>query len=254
MPIFRRNEVAIHYEIHGSGTPIVLIHGGAVNFEYNYGQFGWIDSLTDLGFQVIGLDLRGHGKSDKPVGTEYYGTKELVLDIEGILEYLAVNKVGIIGYSLGTAIAIELLHQCPERFSRAALIATGDGLMGQPPYVFNDILPGLGKLLSYPEYPAHLPIHVAAYWKFFKDTGLELASMTSFTLADYPYLSEIDVSAIQTPTLVVSGDKDLVLGTGKQLANTLPNGQYSEIEGADHFSLAAEERVQKLVGAFLTAD
>jgi pimeloyl-ACP methyl ester carboxylesterase len=58
--------VKIHYEIAGNGPPIVLIQRFASRLQGNWGQYGWIEFLTAAGRQVVGLDLRGHGSSDKP--------------------------------------------------------------------------------------------------------------------------------------------------------------------------------------------
>ena len=71
MPTVDNHGIPIHYEVHGSGHPVVLVHGGTVSFKNNYADFGWIESLNDNGLQVIGLDLRGHGKS----GTETHVSK-----------------------------------------------------------------------------------------------------------------------------------------------------------------------------------
>ena len=62
MPSLANRGVQIHYEVHGTGHPVVLLHGGTVSFKHNYADFGWIKAMTDAGLQVIGLDFRGHGK------------------------------------------------------------------------------------------------------------------------------------------------------------------------------------------------
>jgi pimeloyl-ACP methyl ester carboxylesterase len=222
-----------------------------VSFEFNYRQFGWVETLINRGFQVIGIDLRGHGQSDKPIGSEYYGTSNLATDVTNLIDHLGLKRPALMGYSLGTAIALELLHKQPKRFSHGALIATGDGLLGHSPFIFNDILPGLAKLFAYPEFPSHLPTHISSYWKFFHATGLELSSMQSFVEGNYPHLSEEEASTISTPILIVSGEKDMVLGQGSHLARTLANGSYLEIAGADHFSLAANAQTHKEVSEFL---
>ena len=80
-----------------------------------------------------------------------------------LINHLKLEKVCLIGYSMGTVIAIDLLHKHPEYFLKAALIATGNGLIGIPPFIFGNMLPGLAKVFSFNSFPSHLPSHVSAY-------------------------------------------------------------------------------------------
>ena len=88
MPTVENHGIRIHHEVHGSGHPVVLIHGGTVGFKLNYADFGWIEALNDSGLQVIGLDLRGHGQSGKPHEIESYGTSNLASDVIAVLDRL----------------------------------------------------------------------------------------------------------------------------------------------------------------------
>lgn len=216
--------------------PILLLHGGCVDFNYNYVQTGWVDTLTKQGYQVIGLDFRGHGNSDKSTDQAFYGLNNLSNDAINLIHHLNLKSVAIMGYSMGTVIALNLLHKHPEFFTKAILIATGDTLIGQPP--FDKLLQGLSKVFEFETFPSHLPKHVSAYWSFSNELGLDRESMKAFTRASYPSLSVEEVSSIHVPTLIISGEKDLVLGQGEQVAKELVNGEYSEIKNADHFNLA----------------
>lgn len=251
MPTVDNRGIQIHYEVHGSGHPIVLVHGGTVSFKNNYADFGWIESLNNNGLQVIGLDLRGHGRSDKPHEVESYGTSNLASDVVAVLDQLSLTRVSLVAYSIGTAVALQLLQSAPERFDRAALIATGDGLIGHPPHTFTNILPALLDVLSRTEYPKDLPKHVAMYWNFVSATGGDWQALRALAQASYAPLSMTDAAAITIPTLVVSGQADLVLGQGPKLAQSLGQGSYVEVPGADHFSLAADSGVKAAVSDFM---
>jgi alpha-beta hydrolase superfamily lysophospholipase len=61
---FTTNTISINYNVYGTGIP-VLTSQTLVDFNYNYSQTGWIKSLSKNGFQVIGIDFRGYGESDK---------------------------------------------------------------------------------------------------------------------------------------------------------------------------------------------
>ncbi|WP_422359508.1 alpha/beta fold hydrolase [Reichenbachiella sp.] len=238
MSTFSSNSVSLTYKIYGEGNPILLPHGGCVDFNYNYYQTGWVDTLTNNGFQVIGLDFRGHGNSDRSTDPSFYGLDNLSNDVMNLIHHLSLKSAVIMGYSMGTVIALNLLHKHPDFFSKAILIGTGDVLIGQPP--FEKIVQGLGKVFDFETFPDHLPKHVSAYWSFFKELGLDRESMKAFSKASYPNLSIEEVESIQVPTLIISGENDLVLGQGKQVAQKLVNGEYSEIKNTDHFTLAIE--------------
>ena len=251
MPTVQNRGIQIHYEVHASGHPVLLVHGGTVSFKLNYADFGWIEALNDSGLQVIGLDLRGHGQSGKPHDIESYGTSNLASDVIAVLDQLSLTRVSLVTYSIGTAVALHLMKSLPERFDRAALIATGDGLIGHPPHTFANILPSLLEVLNRTEYPKDLPKHVATYWNFVAATGGDWQALRALAQASYPPLAPADALAITIPTLVISGQNDLVLGQGPRLAQALGQGAYVEVPGADHFSLAADPGVKAAVARFM---
>jgi pimeloyl-ACP methyl ester carboxylesterase len=132
MPKFTTNTISINYNVYGTGIPVLLLHGALVDFNYNYSQTGWIKSLSKNGFQVIGIDFRGYGESDKSNDSNFYGTTNLANDVINLIDHLKLENIRLIGYSMGTVIALDLLSTHPEYFSKAVLIATGDGLIGLP--------------------------------------------------------------------------------------------------------------------------
>jgi len=251
VPTIENRGIHIHYEVHGSGRPVVLIHGGTVSFKHNYADFGWIEALNDSRLQVIGLDLRGHGQSGKPHEIASYGTSNLASDVVAVLDQLSLTRVSLVAYSIGTAVALHLLKSFPGRFDRAALIATGDGLIGRPPHTFAMALPSLLEVLSRTEYPKDLPKHLSTYWNFVVATGGDWQAMRALAQAGYPPLAPADALAIKVPTLVISGQNDSVLGQGPRLAQALGQAEYVEVPGADHFSLAADPGVKAAVARFM---
>ena len=251
LPTFQNADVRLHFEVRGAGRPVVFLHGATVDFHWNYAAFGWPEKFEAFGFKIIGLDFRGHGKSDKPHDTAAYGTAHLAADVIALLDHLKLNRVDLVAYSIGTAISLHLLQTAPARFNRAALVATGDGLIGFPPYEFNRILPGLAVIARRAEYPEDLPKYAAAYWNFIASLRGDRAALAAFAEAGYPPLTGTEAKNITHPILVISGDADRVLGRGPRLASALGNARYLEIAGADHFSLAADTNVQDLVAKFL---
>lgn len=251
MPELQHDSLRLHYEVHGAGPPVLMLHGGVSSFEHNFGQFGWTEALTGAGRQVVGLDLRGHGRSERPHVAARYGTSALAGDALALLDHLRLPGVALVGYSIGSAVGLELMRRAPARIERAVLVAAGDGLIGYPPHSFPEVLPGLVQVFERESYPADLPKHQSAYWKILESVSGDRLAMRAFASAAYPPLAPQDAAAIDVPALVISGERDPVLGRGPRLAAALGRAEYLEIAGANHFALAMEPAVRGAVARFL---
>jgi pimeloyl-ACP methyl ester carboxylesterase len=96
---FESGGVRLHFTDEGSGPPVVLLHGFAVNADLNWRLPGVTQALTPE-FRVISLDLRGHGLSGKPHEPEQYG-RLMADDVIALLDHLGIEKAHVVGYSLG---------------------------------------------------------------------------------------------------------------------------------------------------------
>ena len=251
MPHFNHDGHAIYYEVQGSGAPVVLLHGMSMSFTGSYRAFGWVEWLVDHGLQAIAIDFRGHGKSDKPHQASAYGSAALGGDVLALLDHLGLKTASLMGYSHGSVIALHLLHTAPERFDKAVLMATGDGLMGLPPYVLSEVTARLAAAIERDAYPADLPKHEAAYWSFATDGNRDRVAAAAMLRAEYPHCTPTDLGRATMPVLVVSAENDPVLGSGSRLAQALPRGRYMEVAGVDHFQLATSIDAKNEVCWFL---
>jgi pimeloyl-ACP methyl ester carboxylesterase len=120
--VFDSGGVRIHYIVEGKGEPVVLIHGFAVDLTLNWAAPGIIKALADR-YQVIAIDDRGYGRSDKPHDPQKYG-RNMVSDVARLLDHLSIRKAHIVGYSMGGRIASASLIDYPERVRSAVLGAT----------------------------------------------------------------------------------------------------------------------------------
>src|SRR6185437_3040709 len=111
------NGIHLYYEIHGTGQPLILLHGG----------FGTCDMFAALTpalvqrHQVIGVDLYGHGRTaltDRPIRFE-----QMADDIAGLIAYLGLEKANVLGFSLGGAVALQTAIRYPERVNKLVLIS-----------------------------------------------------------------------------------------------------------------------------------
>jgi pimeloyl-ACP methyl ester carboxylesterase len=110
---FDANGVKISYLVQGKGEPVVLIHGWMASAALNWEVPGIISSLAK-NYQVIAIDVRGHGESDKPTKDEAYGP-ELVEDVVRLLDHLKIKKAHIVGYSMGGIITLKFIAKHPDR-------------------------------------------------------------------------------------------------------------------------------------------
>src|ERR1700741_605328 len=128
IPVGQENsaDIEIHYEDHGAGQPVVLIHG------YPLSGRAWdkqVPALLDAGHRVITYDRRGFGQSSQPtIGYDY---DTFAADLEVLLDTLDLRDVVLAGFSMGTGeVTRYLALYGSERVSKAVLIGVG------PPFLF----------------------------------------------------------------------------------------------------------------------
>jgi len=115
--------VRIHYRVEGKGEPVLLIHGFAANIEVNWGKPGILEALA-RSYQVIAIDNRGHGQSDKPHEAEAY-RGQMAEDVIRLMDHLKIRQAQVVGYSMGGFIALKLLDTHPERLRSAVVGGAG---------------------------------------------------------------------------------------------------------------------------------
>lgn len=107
----------LNYVVEGSGETLVFIHGLSDNLVY----WEFLASNLKKDFQVLRIDLRGHGQSD--LGEDEITMDSYVNDLVGLLDDLNISKSNIIGFSLGGAIALDFAIKYPERVSSLVLMS-----------------------------------------------------------------------------------------------------------------------------------
>ena len=115
--------IRIAYLEQGRGEPVILLHGGLADSEQNWVQFGIMDALAK-DHRAIALDLRGHGRSGKPHGVENYG-RLMAQDVLNLMDELKIDKAHLLGYSIGSLVALTLVADHPERVLSAAFGGPG---------------------------------------------------------------------------------------------------------------------------------
>src|ERR1700730_9618072 len=106
---FESDGVRLHFELNGpeAGTPIVLVHGFASDYQLNWVGTRWQETLSKAGFRVVGLDCRGHRSSDKPHDTAAYAVDVMAADVRRLLDHLDIEVADYLGYSMGARIGVQ---------------------------------------------------------------------------------------------------------------------------------------------------
>lgn len=125
MPGIKINGNSVYYEITGNGHPFVFIHGGGDESSGWHSQTRYFSKR----YQVITYDIRGHGRSEAP--EETYAIGECVEDLHQLLDYLAVQRTYLVGFSLGGYIALSFSINYPDRVDALILAGANSGPMAE---------------------------------------------------------------------------------------------------------------------------
>jgi pimeloyl-ACP methyl ester carboxylesterase len=123
MPTIDRDGTKIHYEVHGSGPPLILTHGYSSTSAMWQGQ---IEALAKR-HRLIVWDMRGHGQSDYPDDPAAYSEALTVGDIAALLDQVGAAKAIVGGLSLGGYMSLAFYRAHPERVRALLIIDTGPG-------------------------------------------------------------------------------------------------------------------------------
>jgi pimeloyl-ACP methyl ester carboxylesterase len=219
------NGAALYYEEHGDGAPLILIHGGLSS------RSSWDPVVPELGdrFRVITPDSRGHGRSTNPAGELSYSL--IADDIAGLIAALGLRRPVVAGWSDGGQVTLELGARHP-RAAEALIVGAA----------YPDFEAGLRDahraLLGADDAGAPDPDHLDAELGEFAEEikalhpgGAEqwrrLVGQTAPMWLDYEGLGPDDLVAIQTPVLVLAGDRDelIPLDLTMSLFEALPDAE-----------------------------
>jgi len=112
------DDVELYYEIHGEGEPIIFSHGWMCDCSVWNSQINFFSKK----YKVIVYDHRGHGKSDKPKAN--YSIETLSNDLYSIIKELNLDKVTLVGHSMGGMTALTFALNHPDKVSKLILVGT----------------------------------------------------------------------------------------------------------------------------------
>lgn len=263
--------IDLYYEDHGSGRPVVLVHGWPLSGASWEKQ---VPALLDAGCRVITYDRRGFGKSSQPTFGYDYDT--MAEDLHKLITKLDLRDIALVGFSMGGGeVARYLGVHGSERVSKAVFMAAVPPYMlmttDNPDGIDGSVFEGIKKGIV-ADRPALLSKFLSDFYnadllkgKKVSDEAVHLSwivaaeaspkgtfdCVTAFSSTDF----RNDLKRIDIPTLVIHGDADRICpfpATGKRTAASVKGAKLVVVEGAPHgFNWTHAERVNRDLVEFL---
>jgi pimeloyl-ACP methyl ester carboxylesterase len=249
--------VRISYDTFGAGPPLLLIHGSVLTHSI-WRAYGYVRALRS-DYRLILVDLRGHGRSDKPHDRDAYRIGLVVEDLQAVLDDLDLARVDCFGYSFGARAALSLALAAPDRVDALVL---GGGSHRHRAGVWDKLFfPGCVEVLEAKGWDAFL-----ADWERAKGTPVDSGTRAVLSANDptaivayfrateaMPGIPDAALTTVSTPALWFAGSGDPGrLADSRDAADLMPRAECHTIEGYDHgTTLAATEQILRLVVPFL---
>ena len=206
-------DISLYYEEQGKGEPIFLLHGNGEDGTYFVNQLSYFSDK----YRMIAVDTRGHGKSQR--GTAPFTMEQFAMDLQDLMDRLQISGAVILGFSDGANIAMKFALKYPDRVK--ALILNGGNLNTK----------GVKRCIQ-------IPIEIGyRFAKLFAGKSEEARSHMEILglMVNEPNIKPEELRAIQAPTLVIAGTKDMIKQAHTEMiAENIPNAKLSVIPG-DHF-------------------
>jgi pimeloyl-ACP methyl ester carboxylesterase len=245
-------DIELYYEDHGTGQPVVLIHG------YPLDGHSWENqsaALLAAGYRVITYDRRGFGRSSQP--TTGYDYDTFAADLNTVLETLDLNDVVLVGFSMGTGeVGRYLGTYGSTRIAKAAFLASLEPFLlktdDNPEGVHGNLFEGIKEAVSADRY-AYFSAFYQDFYNLDENLGTRISEEAvrhSWNVAAgaswYASLACVstwttdfraDIAKIDVPALILHGTADRILpieATGEPFHKALPQADYVVIDGAPH--------------------
>ncbi|MGB3339638.1 MAG: alpha/beta hydrolase [Devosia sp.] len=193
------NGVELYYEIHGEGSPLVMLHGG-VNPSDMFGA-----PLAEMAktHKVIAIHMRGHGfstDSDEP-----WSSEQMADDVDALLGELGIDQIDIMGWSLGGGVAYQLAIRHPDRVGKLIVISMNIRNEGNFPEVEAAFKAMPDNAAQYAQGVGQSPLA-----KLYPDIDWERMFRKTGEMNEQSYDWSADIAKIAAPTLLIFSDADMM--------------------------------------------
>jgi len=246
MPYADNAGVRIFYEVDGDGSgPPLLLHWGFVSSAEDWADIGYVAALR-VRYQVVLLDARGQGRSDKPHEPAAYARRCRVGDVLAVLDAVGIERAHFWGYSLGGWVGFALGAAASDRL-RSLVLGGAHPFDGNPRPTGGDVWldglqQGMPALIREWEGAGLLPWMSPGQrerWLVADAEALAAARQQGLTEPDLP---EEAIAAIATPALLYAGTRDEPDAV-ERAARLMPNAAFIALVGLDHSQAIAHSDV-----------
>lgn len=213
----------IWYASYGSGSPVILLHGGLGHS----GNWGYqVPALVKSGYRAIVMDSRGHGRSTRD--TRPYSYELMASDVLAVMDTLKIEKAALAGWSDGACTAMILASQVPAKVAGVFFFACNMDPSGTKEFEFTPII---GRCFNQ---------HVKDYAQLSAtpDHFNEFSEAVGLMQKTQPNYSIEDLAEIRVPVAIVQSEHDefIKLEHAEYLARNIPNAEFIHLPGASHFA------------------
>ena len=229
----RINGADLHYELHGEGEPLLLLHGFLGNGATWATILGGLDRLGQH-YQLVIPDLRGHGRSTNPSGE--FTLRQSGADMLGLLDSLGIERYRVVGMSGGGMTALHMAAAQPDRLERLVLISATTHFPEQARAIMRTMTEETRSEAEWDQMRAahaHGDDQIRALWR----TSRGFADSRD----DMAFTAEA-LGAIDVPALIVHGDRDpfFPLEIATAMHTALPKSWLWVVPGGGHLTLVTE--------------
>jgi pimeloyl-ACP methyl ester carboxylesterase len=242
------NGLKMYYEMHGSGRPLLLLHGGLHTIGLTFGPV--LPALATTR-RVIAVEMQGHGRTadiDREPALEH-----LAGDIAALLDHLGLDRADVFGFSLGGLVALQLATARPERVDRLVLAATH-----YRPDGYHDEILDPDKHATSTRMPTEADFREMydAYVSVAPDPAAfqALEGRFSAMVGALPGWPADALRKITAPVLLIVGDHDFVrLDHAIEMHDLIPDSRLTVLPGTTHAGLMRrDDLIVPMVESFLS--
>jgi pimeloyl-ACP methyl ester carboxylesterase len=242
------NGLQLYYQVHGSGRPLVLLHGSLLTIDTTFGPI--LPALAE-NHQVIALEMQGHGHTadtDRAITLD-----TLADDVVTLLGQLGIDQADVFGFSLGAMVGLTIALERPDVLGKLVLVSghyRGDGYHDD--IRFPEQHPDSTRMPTPADFEMlrEIYLRVAPIPEHFERIMNKVSDMVSaFVGWEADELRDIPV-----PTLLVVGDNDFVrLDHAVEMFELIPDSQLAVLPGTTHVGIMQDaDRLLAMVAPFLT--
>ena len=228
MPYADNQGVRIHYEVEGEGPPLVIQHGFTDSIQTWY-ELGYVDALKSDN-QLILVDARGHGASDKPHEPEAHTPASNVADVVSVLTDLDISRAHFFGYSMGAWIAFAMVQYAFDHVH--ALVIGGGNPNPAPQGTPDPMLQALNQGAEAIPGVWGVPLSPSLQARLVTNDVQALIAYRTERLASPGFLAMLPQMTM--PCLVFAGEADPVYPANKEFTARIPNATFFSLPGLGH--------------------